>query len=76
MKHHAVLLLAVLAVAGCTVPIGTPPARCQLLPDPPRRATRLQLEHYAAEVVRLYGECAGGPAANAPDLTTSPSTPQ
>ncbi|MDN4591263.1 hypothetical protein DBA29_22535 [Xenophilus aerolatus] len=72
MKRAAALLLAVLALSGCAAPA----SRCQLLPDPPQRATRQQLENYTAQVIRLYGECAGGPAASVPNPPTSPSTPQ
>ena len=60
MKHPAFAL--VLALAGCTTQVAVNPPRCPLLPAPPVRPTMQQMEGYTAQLVRLYGQCAGGQA--------------
>ncbi|MCR8956273.1 hypothetical protein M0765_000560 [Variovorax sp. S2] len=56
MKRLAVAALLAFQLAGCA----THSPRCPLLPEPPARPTAQQLDAYTAQLVRLYGQCAGG----------------
>jgi len=55
MKRLAMVAMLALQLAGCT----THASRCPLLPEPPARPTAQQLDAYTAQLVRLYGQCAG-----------------
>jgi hypothetical protein len=60
MKRLAMAVVLALLLAACTTQVAVNPPRCPLLPEPPARPTPQQLDAYTAQLVRLYGQCAGG----------------
>lgn len=59
MKRLAMAATLALLIAACTTQVAVNPPHCPLLPEPPARPTAQQLDAYTAQLVRLYGQCAG-----------------
>jgi len=60
MIRSALAVTLALSLAACTTQVAVNPPRCPLLPEPPARPTAQELDVYTAQLVRLYGQCAGG----------------